>query len=88
MLDQTLLKELTEKLFSNLPDDLKSNLGLFKSDLSKTFKVALEQTLTNLDLVSRQQFDVQTKVLAKACDQLEVLDAKISELEAKLDKQK
>ncbi|MBP9722790.1 MAG: accessory factor UbiK family protein [Gammaproteobacteria bacterium] len=72
MLDPKLLKELTEKLKSNLPVE----------EINKSFELILEQAISKLNLVSRKQFDIQTKVLAEAVQELEYLNKKIAQLEA------
>ena len=79
MIDKHLLSELADKLFNNLPNS--SNLNLFKEDITKTFKLVLEQSFSNLDLVTREQFDIQAKVLAKTREQLDSLSKKVEELE-------
>ncbi len=79
MLDQELLKELSEKFFSNLPQAL--NLDLAKEEVSKSIKLVLTQAVNNLNLVTREQFDTQTKMLNIAQEQLDFLTKKIEELE-------
>lgn len=83
MIDQKLFVELAEKLFNNLPGAAtsKNNFGLFKEDITKTFKAVLEQTFSDLDLVTKQQFDIQAKVLAKTREQLDLLTQQVTELE-------
>jgi len=79
MLDQKLLKELSEKFFNNLPDN--SKLAELKEDITKTFKLVIDQSVDNLELVTRQQFDIQSKVLATAREQLDLLNKKIADLD-------
>jgi BMFP domain-containing protein YqiC len=79
MLDQKLLKELAEKFFNNFTA---SSDELTKSKLANTFKLVVDQSVENLELVTRQQFDIQAKVLASAQEQLELLNLKIAKLEA------
>lgn len=81
MVDQKLLSELAQKFFNNMPADLKTNIGLFKEDTEQTVKIMIEQTFKNLDLVTREQFDIQSKVLAKTRLQLNELQSKIQHLE-------
>lgn len=80
MVENKLLTELAEKLYKNLPNS--NNLSLFKEDITSTFKLVLEQSFSELDLVTRQQFDIQSKVLAKTREQLEKLSTKVQELES------
>jgi hypothetical protein len=57
------------------------NLG---RDLEGNFKAVLQAQLSKLDLVSRQEFDVQAAVLARTQTALTALEARLKELEAKL----
>lgn len=51
-------------------------------DLEKNMRALLAQGFAKLDLVTREEFDVQAQVLARAREQLMALEARISELEA------
>lgn len=53
-------------------------------DIEKNVKALLNQGFSKLDLVTREEFDVQTQVLAKTRAKLEALEARIAELEAQL----
>lgn len=55
-------------------------------DLEKNMKAMLNQGFSKLDLVTREEFDVQMEVLAKTRAKLEVLEIKVAELEAQLKK--
>lgn len=81
MLDQELLKELSEKFFSNLPQAL--NLDLAKEEVSKSIKLVLTQAVNSLNLVTREQFDTQAKMLKIAQEQLDFLTKKVEEIEKK-----
>ena len=52
-------------------------------DLEKNFRAMLSGTFSRLDLVSREEYDVQVEVLARARARLESLEARIAELEAR-----
>ena len=52
-------------------------------DLEKNFRGMLSSALTRLDLVSREEYDVQVQVLARAREKLAALEARVAELEAK-----
>lgn len=56
-------------------------------DLEKNMKAMLNQGFSKLDLVTREEFDVQAQVLAKTRVRLELLETRVAELEAKLNKQ-
>ncbi len=52
-----------------------------KEDFERNAKSAVQSALGNLDLVTREEFDVQTEVLRKTRQQLKELEARISQLE-------
>lgn len=51
-------------------------------DLEKNVKAIMSQGFAKLDLVTREEFDIQTQVLAKTRAKLEQLEARVAELEA------
>ena len=53
-------------------------------DIEKNVKALMTQGFSKLDLVTREEFDVQAQVLAKTRAKLEALEARVAELEAKL----
>ena len=53
-------------------------------DIEKNVKAMLGQGFSKLDLVTREDFEVQTQVLASTRAKLEVLEARVAELEAQL----
>ena len=53
-------------------------------DIEKNVKALMTQGFSKLDLVTREEFDVQAQVLAKTRAKLEALEARVVELEAKL----
>lgn len=55
-------------------------------DLEKNMKAMLTQGFSRLDLVTREEFDVQAQVLAKTRAKLEALEARVAELETLLKK--
>ncbi|HEY0664645.1 MAG TPA: accessory factor UbiK family protein [Gallionella sp.] len=79
---------LNQKFFdSKLLDDLSAKLSEVASsgpakDFERNARALLAQGFAKLDLVTREEFDVQTQVLARAREQLNALEARIAELEA------
>lgn len=55
-------------------------------DIEKNMKAMLSQGFSKLDLVTREEFDVQMQVLAATRTKLEALEARVAELEAQLKK--
>jgi BMFP domain-containing protein YqiC len=74
------LDELARRLADSVPESLRS----FGRDLEGNFKAVLQSQLSKLDLVSRQEFDVQAELLARTSAQLAVLEARLKDLETKL----
>ena len=55
-------------------------------DIEKNMKAMLSQGFSKLDLVTREEFEVQMQVLAATRTKLEALEARVAELEAQLKK--
>lgn len=55
-------------------------------DIEKNVKAMMTQGFSKLDLVTREEFDIQAQVLAKTRRKLDALEARVSELEALLEK--
>lgn len=53
-------------------------------DIEKNLKAMMSQGFAKLDLVTREEFDVQAQVLANTRAKLEALEAQVAELEAQL----
>jgi len=54
-------------------------------DLEKNVRGLLSSAFARMDLVSREEYDVQSQVLASAREKLAALEARVAELEARLD---
>jgi len=79
MLNMKLLDDLARQISETIPAGMKEMQG----DVKKNIRTLLESTLAKLDLVTREEFDAQTKVLARTREKLEQLEKTISELEDK-----
>lgn len=75
--DPRKLEELAARLSQALPPGLQ---GL-RAELQDNFRAILRANLDRFDLVSRERFEVQAALLAKAQAQLEALEARIAQLE-------
>ena len=53
-------------------------------DVEKNMRALLTQGFAKLDLVTREEFDVQVQVLARTREKLTALEARVAELEAQL----
>lgn len=72
---------------SNFFNDLQNKIGQAidnspAKDLEKNVKAMLSQGFSRLDLVGREEFDVQTQVLAKTRAKVDALEARLAALEA------
>lgn len=77
MFEPSNLNDLARKLSQALPNDLQ----LLRGDIEKTFQAILQASFSRMNLVSREEFDVQKSVLLKTRQQLERLEARVEELE-------
>lgn len=75
--DPRSLDELARKLADAVPP----GLSAFKNDLEQNFKAVLQSGLTKLDLVTRQEFDIQSAVLRRSRERLEELERRLAALE-------
>ncbi len=73
-----------EDLAKRLSDSMPPQLAALKADVEANFKSVLQAGLTKLDLVTRQEFDVQAGVLARTRDKLTALEARLAALEGEL----
>jgi len=77
MFDPKAIDDIASRLAGAIPPGL-SNL---KEDLEKTFQAILQGVLGKLDLVAREEFEVQKMVLAKTRSKLEHLEKRLAEME-------
>lgn len=75
-------KNTLDELVSKLADAVPGDLQHMRRDLETNFKSLLASGLEQLDLVTREEFDVQRKVLARTREKLERLEAELGRLEA------
>ena len=76
---------------SSFLDELQEKVGrvLAQSpakDIERNVKALLSQGFAKLDLVTREEFEVQSQILARTRTKLEALEARVAELEAQLKK--
>jgi BMFP domain-containing protein YqiC len=69
--------ESIENIARTVPGGLKS----VREDLEGNFRSVLQTSLAKLDLVTREEFEVQEAVLAKTRSKLEALEARLKEIE-------
>lgn len=75
------LDHLTQRLSGSLPKGLQA----LQEDVERNLRAFLEGGMAKLDLVTREELDVQTAVLARTREKLERLEAVVAALEQRLD---
>lgn len=79
-LDAKKLDELARGVMNKLP----SGFQVMQQDMEKNLRAALQSTLAKLELVTRDEFEVQSAVLQRTREKLEALEARVAELETQL----
>lgn len=81
MIDINQLDDLARRLGALVPPGLREG----REELQQNFKAVLQSGLARLDLVTREEFEVQRAVLARTREKLEALERTVAELEAQRD---
>ncbi len=76
-MNTTPIEELARKLADAVPEGVRS----IQSDLEKSFRSVLQTGIGKLDLVTREEFEVQEAILARTREKLEALETRLQELE-------
>ena len=79
-MEPTQMEDLARRFAAGLP----SALGSMRADLESNFRAVLQGAAGRLDLSSRSEFDVQSKVLARSRERIVQLEARIGDLERRL----
>ncbi len=72
------IEELSQRIEQALPESLKQT----KSELDKTIRQAVMNAFQKMELVTRDEFDIQTQVLARTHAKLEALEQRVGALES------
>jgi BMFP domain-containing protein YqiC len=85
IIDLSQIDDLARRLSSLVPPSLRQPLSTeARAELQQNFKSVLQAGLGKLDLVTREEFDVQRAVLLRTREQLEALQREVSALESRL----
>jgi len=76
MFDPKQFEDLAKKLYTALPTSLQN----FENEIQEKFKEILQSAFTRLDLITREEFDVQVKVLARTREKVDSLQTQIQAL--------
>jgi BMFP domain-containing protein YqiC len=77
VVDPKMIDDLARRLAASMPASLRA----LQSDLEQNFKAALQAGLGRLDLVTREEFEVQSAVLRRTREKLQMLEKRVAELE-------
>lgn len=81
MIDLVQLDELARRLSSLVPPGLRGDASLeLREELQQNFKSVLQTGLGKLDLVTREEFEVQRAVLARTREKLEALERSVADM--------
>jgi len=75
--DPRLIDDLARRLAGSVPESVMA----LRRDLEQNFKGVLQSQLAQLDLVTREEFDVQATVLKRTREKLAALEQRLAELE-------
>jgi BMFP domain-containing protein YqiC len=78
--DHSSLDDLARKIADSIPENLRG-LG---EDLQRNLKSTLRSGLERMDLVTREEFDIQTRLLERTRARVDALETRVSDLEAQL----
>ncbi len=70
------LEDLVKNLYSILPE----NVQILEEDMKQQFKEILQGAFAHLDLVTREEFDVQVKVLGRSREKIDALEKVVEQL--------
>ncbi len=80
MFDPKKLEQIAKQIHDSMPQPVK-DLG---SDVDQKVRQVIQGQLNKLDVVSREEFDVQTQVLLRTRQKLTEMEKKLADIEAKL----
>ncbi len=80
MFDPKIFDDLSRKLVDGLPSGFKA----FQGDLERNIKASLESALRQMNLVSRDEFEIQQAILMRTREKVDALEKRVAELETQL----
>ena len=81
-----MFKEKIEMIISDIAKILPEDLNVMKDDIEKNLRTTLNAAFSKMDLVTREEFDIQASLLSRTREKLEGLQEKLSALEKQLEK--
>jgi BMFP domain-containing protein YqiC len=80
--DKNFIGDLARKLADVVPGT--DSLATMRADMERNFRGLLDGAFERLDLVSREEFDRQRKVLERTREKVTALESRLDELETRL----
>jgi BMFP domain-containing protein YqiC len=80
----TMENKMIDELSKRLGEILPPGINTLKEDMEKNIRSVLHSAFSKMDLVTREEFEVQAKVLQRSREKLATLEKQLAELEAKL----
>lgn len=80
MFDPKFIDDLSQRLHAAVPEGMRT----LRQDVDRNLRAAVQSALGRLDLVTREEFEVQAKVLARTRAQLDALQRRVAVLEAQV----
>ncbi len=80
-MDPKFIDDLARRLAEAVPGGIRT----LQEDVEENFRSVLRAALSRLDLVTREEFDVQAAVLRRTREKLETIESRLAELERDLD---
>jgi len=79
-MDNSRIDDIARRLFAGLPEAART----MRRDIESNFRAVLQSSLGKLDLTTREEFEVQSKVLERTRARIEQLEQRIATLEQRL----
>ncbi len=77
-----MVKEKIEAILNEASKAIPEDLQYLKNDLEKNLRATLNATFAKMELVTREEFDIQTALLQRTRSQLDSLQKKLTDLES------
>ncbi|QCR35014.1 accessory factor UbiK family protein [Nissabacter sp. SGAir0207] len=79
MIDPKKIEQIARQVHESMPKGIRD----FGEDIEKKIRQVLQSQLTRLDLVNREEFDVQTQVLLRTREKMALLEQRLEALEGR-----
>ncbi len=79
-MDAKFIEDLARRLAANVPGSVRA----MQADLERNFEALLGSTFDKMDLVTREEFDVQRRVLERTREKLAKVESELSAMEQRL----